>query len=364
MDLVKIAGAFKLNGNVEKVEKFGDGLINSTYRIVTDANAKNEYILQDINNAIFKNVDELSQNIVRITDHIKGKLSSIYSTDELERRVLNVVYTHEGNSFAHIDNKYWRVFYLIEGSKTVENLESFEQAKSAGKAFAEFQGMLRDLNNPPLFETLPGFHNTAMRIDNFKKTVDKDPVGRVAEVKEEIDFLLQFEDEMKSIVRKGDNGELPLRVVHQDTKLSNILFDSKSGDALCVIDLDTTMPGYLCYDFGDAVRGSMNNGKEDDENLNNVGLNMELFKGFASGYYEGSKGWISKEEIETLAFGAKLLTYEQSVRFLDDYIDGDNYYKTFKEKHNLIRARAQMAYFKDLNSKFDQINTFVKELYK
>jgi thiamine kinase-like enzyme len=363
MDLKNIASHFNVKGNIVDVVVFGSGLINTTYKITTDHSCKCEYILQNINNAIFKNVEELSDNIDRITSHISSKLADEYQGEELERRVLNVIKTNDSKSYAEIDGKFWRVFDLIKDSKTVEVLENAHQAASAGEAYAKFQGMLSDLNNPPLYDTLPGFHNTAMRIDNFKKTVEKDPHGRVAEVKEEIEFLLGFEDEMKSIVRKGENGELPLRVVHQDTKLSNILFDSKSGDALCVIDLDTTMPGYLCYDFGDAVRGSMNNGNEDDENLENVGLNMELFKGFASGYAKGSSDWISEQEIDTLAFGAKLLTYEQSVRFLDDYIDGDNYYKVTKEKHNLIRSRAQIAYFKDLIKYFDEMNEFVKSLY-
>jgi Ser/Thr protein kinase RdoA (MazF antagonist) len=189
--------------------------------------------------------------------------------------------TNDGEGYYKAeDGVYWRVFTLIEGSKTIELLENSSQAEATGQAFGEFQKMLSDLPQPPLFEILPGFHNTAMRIDNFKETVAKDPEGRLAEVQEEVDFLMQFEDEMKSVVRKGADGVLPVRTVHQDTKLSNILFD-ENDDVLCVIDLDTVMPGYLCYDFGDAIRGGMNTGLEDDENIENISINMGLFKGFA-----------------------------------------------------------------------------------
>ncbi len=364
MDLSKIIEKFEISGSVADISGFGTGLINSTYRVTTTEDNSPDYILQSINDSIFKNVPELTNNIIRVTEHIKSKLKSQYNSTELERRSLTVVLTKDGEGYyKDADGKYWRVFLLIKGSKTIDVLENELQAEAAGRAFGEFQDMLSDLPEPPLFEILPGFHNTAIRIDNFKKRVAEDPLGRLEEVKEEVDFLLQFEDEMKSIIRKGEKGILPIRTVHQDTKLGNILFDEKNN-SLCVIDLDTVMPGYLCYDFGDAVRGGMNTGKEDDENLDNVSLNMKLFKGFAKGYYQSSKDFITQEEINTLAFGAKLLTYEQSVRFLDDYLNGDKYYMTTKDKHNLIRTRAQIAYLKDLILRFDEMDSYVKSLYK
>ena len=364
MNLKNILKEFKVEGTVSEIESFGTGLINSTYRVLTAEDNTPDYILQLVNHNIFTNVPELTKNIIRITEHIKIKLENSYSGKELNRRVLSVVYTIDNKGFyKDEEGSFWRVFPLIEGSKTIEILEDSKQAEATGAAFADFQNMLSDLPEPQLFEILPGFHNTAMRIDNFKETVAKDPEGRLAEVQEEVDFLMQFEDEMKSIVRKGEEGILPLRTVHQDTKLSNILFDEQNN-VLCVIDLDTVMPGYLCYDFGDAVRGGMNNGKEDDENIENVSLNMELFKGFARGYSKASKDFITPAEIETLAFGAKLLTYEQSVRFLDDYINGDKYYGVNKPKHNLIRTRAQIAYLKDLMANFDEMDSYVKSLYK
>ncbi len=363
MDLRKILNKFEIEGTVSEIESFGTGLINSTYRVLTSEDDAPDYILQSINHSIFTNVPELTNNIIRITDHIRTKLENVYSSEELSRRVLTVVYTSEDAGFYKDDEgNFWRVFTLIKGSKTIELLENEKQAEVTGEAFGDFQKMLADLPEPPLFEVLPGFHNTAMRIDNFKVRVLENPEGRLAEVQEEVDFLMQFEDEMKSIVRKGEEGIIPVRIVHQDTKLSNILFDD-NNDSLCVIDLDTVMPGYLCYDFGDAVRGGMNTGKEDDENIENISINMDLFKGFARGYYKSSKGFITPAEVETLAFGAKLLTYEQSVRFLDDYINGDKYYGVNKPKHNLIRTRAQIAYLKDLMANFEEMDSYVKNLY-
>ena len=364
MKVELVLNQFKVTGTVTEVEAFGTGLINSTYRVITSEETELDYILQSINHNIFTNVPELTKNIIRVTDHISEKLESIYCKKELARRVLTVVYANDGKGYYKDDEgTYWRVFTLIEGSKTIEVLENAEQAESTGEAYGDFQKMLSDMEGDPLFEILPGFHNTAMRIDNFKARVLENPEGRLAEVQEEVDFLMQFEDEMKSIVRKGKEGIIPLRTVHQDTKLSNILFD-KDDKALCVIDLDTVMPGYLCYDFGDAVRGGMNTGLEDDENIDNVSINMDLFKGFARGYYKSSKDFITPEEVDTLAFGAKLLTYEQSVRFLDDYLNGDKYYGVNKPKHNLIRTRAQIAYLKDLIANFEEMDSYVKNLYK
>jgi len=363
MDLNKVIENFDIPYTIDSIKPFGTGLINSTFKVETKGDNE-DYILQSINNNIFTNVPELTNNIIRVTEHIRKKLSPLYSPKELDRRVLTVVKTKDGDGFFVDDEeKYWRVFKLIKDSKTMEVLENSNQAESVGHAFGNFQKMLSDMEGPDLFEVLPGFHNTAMRIDNFKKRVEENPFGRLEEVKDEVDFLLKYEDEMKSIVKQGNEGLLPIRTVHQDTKLSNILFD-ENGEELCVIDLDTVMPGFLCYDFGDAVRGGMNTGKEDDENLDNVSLNMDLFKGFARGYCKATKEFITPNEINSLAFGAKLITYEQSVRFLDDYLNGDQYYNTTKEKHNLIRSRAQIAYFKDLEDKYSEMDSYVKDLYK
>ncbi len=364
MDLQLIVKAFKIEGTVIDICPLGNGHINSTYKVSTVETASPDYVLQLINHNIFKNVPALSENTIRLTNHLRSKLQKNYSLTELDRRVLTVIYTkNEKSYYKDTEGNYWRIFLFIKDSKTIEILENGEQAKTMGYAFGQFQSLLIDLPSPPLHDILPDFHNTSKRIEAFKKTIAENSFGRLNEVQSEVDFLLSFETQMKSIVKKGEAGIIPLRIIHQDTKLSNILFD-KNDQVLCIIDLDTVSFAYLCYDFGDAVRAGMNTGKEDDENLANISLNMKIFKAFANGYYQTSKEFITKAEVETLAFGAKLICYEQALRFLDDYLNGDQYYKTDKEKHNLIRARAQIEFFKDLLKNFDEMDTYVKNLYK
>ena len=365
MELKNIVENFQVVGAINSIDKISSGHINSTYKVLTKELGGTDYILQSINTNIFTNVPALTDNLARVTAHIRQKLSGVYSSKELARHNVIMVLANSGEGYWQDSaGVYWRMFEFIEGSKTVEVLADEPQAEALGYAFGNFQAMLIDLPDPALFEILPGFHNTALRIDNLKKRIEENPKGRLAEVQKEVDFLLQFEDEMKSVVQKGKAGVLPLRTVHQDTKLSNILFDSNNNTALCVIDLDTVMPGYLCYDFGDAVRGGMNNGEEDEEDLTKVSLNMNLFKGFAKGYASASTDFITTAEVDTLAFGAKLITYEQAVRFLDDYLNGDQYYQTTKVKHNFIRTRAQIKFFKELIFHFNEMEDFVKELYK
>ena len=364
MDLNRIVKYFEIEGTLAEISPLGNGHINSTYKVLTAEKNAPDYVLQLINQNILKNIPALTENIIRITNHLRSKIEKDYSTEELYRKVLTVVYTKEGKAYHQdTDGNHWRVFRFIDNSKTIEVLERSEQAIAMGRAFGEFQRLLIDLPEPPLVEILPDFHNTSKRIDTFKKTISENRFGRLAAVRNEVDFLLSFETEMKSIVEKGEAGRIPLRIIHQDTKLSNILFDT-NDEVLCVIDLDTVSLGYLCYDFGDAIRGGMNTGKEDDENLENVSLNMSFFKAFAKGYYQASTAFITPAEVDTLAFGIQLMSYEQAVRFLDDYLNGDQYYKTHKEKHNLIRARAQIAFFKDTLKHFDEMDAYVKHLYK
>ena len=363
MDLHKILDNFNVKGTIHHIKEFGSGHINSTFKVKTAEQCFPNYILQRINHQVFQNVPELSENIQRITKHIKSKLENQYPAHEVETRVLSVIMTHSNNGY-HKDESgnYWRLYKFIENSNTFDFLQSTTQAESLGRTFGEFHGSLCDFPSPNLFETIPDFHNVAYRIKQLNKSIRQNSHGRLHEVKKEVSYLLQFEDEMKKILRLGKSGVLPPRIVHQDTKLSNVLFDS-NGEVLCVIDLDTTMHGYLCYDFGDAVRGGMNTGKEDDENLDNVSVDMDLFKAFAQGYAESTKKIITQAEIKSLCFGVKLLIYEQAVRFLNDYLDNDQYYRTHKEKHNLLRARAQIALFKDVLLQYEEMEQFVLSLY-
>ena len=362
MNLNNIVEQFDIRGKIESISAFGSGHINTTYRVET-SNCEFDYVLQSINTDVFKNIDYLSDNISRILSHIKNKLSLVFPSDEIFRRSLTLVKTKYGDSYyKDNDGIYWRVFIFITNSETIDFFKNEEYAYLAGAAFGDYQWMLSDLPSPLLYDTIPNFHNTPSRIAQFKKTIALDSYNRLADVQKEVDFLLSFEEEMSSIIKFGKQGIIPKRNIHQDTKLSNILFD-KNGELLCVIDLDTTMPGYLCYDFGDAVRGGMNTGAEDDEDIENVSVDMNLYKSFVKGYAATTKNFILESEIRTLAFGAKLITYEQCVRFLEDYLNGDVYYKCHKPKHNLIRAKAQIALLQSIISNYDDMESIVKLTY-
>lgn len=362
-NISKVIEQFKTKGTVENVKIFGDGLINTTYRVVTKEEDAPNYLLQIINHNIFKNVPELTKNIKRVTDHIRAKLEKQYP-DDIDRRVLTPIDTLDGKGYVKDEEgKYWRMFLFIEGARSYNKLSNEKQAFTGGKAFGQFQKMLSDLPGDPLYPVLPDFHNTEMRIENFKKRVAADPVGRLKEVQEEVDFLMERSEEYKKIVQMGREGIIPERIVHQDTKFNNVLLD-ENDEILCVIDLDTVMPGYVCYDIGDAIRNGANTGLEDDKNLDNVNINMELYRGFIKGYLSEAREFLTPEEIDTLAFGAKLLTYEQAVRFLDDYIDGDNYYRIEYPEHNLVRTRAQIKLLKSMEERYDEMENLVKEFAK
>jgi thiamine kinase-like enzyme len=362
-NIEKIVSQFKIEGTFANVKQFGDGLINTTYRVKTAETESPNYLLQIINHNIFKNVPELTKNIQRVTDHIRGKLENVAGSD-LKRQVLTPIDTLDGNGYIKDEEgQYWRMFLFIENARSYNQLSDEAQAFQGGKAFGQFQKMMADLPGEPLYPVLPDFHNTEMRILNFIERVKADPVGRLKEVKEEVDFLMERSEEYKKIVQMGRDGIIPERIVHQDTKFNNVLLD-ENDEILCVIDLDTVMPGYVCYDIGDAIRNGANTGKEDDENLDNVSVNMDLYRGFIKGFLSETKDVLTPAEVDTLAFGAKLLTYEQAVRFLDDYIDGDNYYKVNGPQHNLVRTRAQIQLLKSMEANFEEMENIVKEASK
>jgi Ser/Thr protein kinase RdoA (MazF antagonist) len=359
-NIEKIVEQFKIEGTYKEAAIFGDGLINTTYKVKTVEEDQPNYLLQIINHHIFKNVPELTKNIQRVTDHLRQKLEQIEGSD-LKREVLTPIDTKDGNGFIKDEEgNYWRMFLFIENTRSYNQLSNSNQAFVGGKAFGQFQSRLADLSGGPLYPVLPDFHNTEMRILNFIERVKQNPVDRLKEVQEEVDFLMARSEEYKKVVQMGREGLIPERIVHQDTKFNNVLLD-ENDEILCVIDLDTVMPGYVCYDIGDAIRNGANTGLEDDRNLDNVSMNIELFEGFIKGFLQETKDVLTPAEIDTLAFGAKLLTYEQAVRFLDDYIDGDNYYKVNAPDHNLVRTRAQIKLLKSMEEQYDQMEAIVKK---
>lgn len=333
---------------------FGNGLINKTYKLTSENPQNPAYLLQKINHTIFRDVEGLQHNIKLVTDHIRRKLSE-QGVADIKRRVLTPVEFEDKSLYQKdVDGNYWRMFLFIENTISHERMDTPEMAKVAGRAFGNFHKLLSDFPGETLCEVLPGFHNTPMRIESLRNRVKENPCRRYEEVKSEAEYLLGRAEEFSKIVEMGREGKLPLRVVHQDTKFNNVLLDANSAGAetevLCIIDLDTVMPGYICYDVGDAIRSGANRGKEDDKNLDNVGLDLDIYKGFLKGFKEVTEGFLTHEELESLPFGPKLLTYEQAVRFLDDYLNGDKYYRVEYEKHNLIRARAQIRLLESMDS--------------
>ncbi|CAL2085829.1 aminoglycoside phosphotransferase family protein [Tenacibaculum sp. 190524A02b] len=350
-----ICQAFQIQGNFSLVEVIQSGYINTTYKITTSTSS---YILQKVNHQIFKDIEGLSSNIVRITKHLQSKTSP-----EKQHQALQVVFTHNEQAYyKHKDHTFWRMFNFIPNAITFETIQNEWQAETMGKAFANYHEQLSDLPQPPLIETLPDFHNTSLRIKHFKTAIQNNSHGRNKDTQKEIDYLLKLAPEMHAVVELGKQHKIPLRTIHQDAKLSNILFDN-TNQAIAIIDLDTTMPGYLCYDFGDAVRTGMNTATEDEQNLDKISLHLEHFKAFTKGYAANSHHFITKEEINTLVLGVKVITYEQAIRFLTDYLQGDTYYKTSYSKHNLIRTRVQIAFLKNIIKYYDVLTNYVMEQY-
>ena len=341
--------------NVE-IKPLGKGHINDSYKVVANGN---QYVLQRINHHIFQNVPELQNNIFRVTRHIREKLEEKGVTD-IDRRVLSLVTTLDGALY-HKENNgdYWRLMDFIKESKSYDEINP-QLAYRAGMAFGEFQKMLADLPGDPLFETIPNFHNIEARLETFRQSVKADKVGRLNDVAELVKEIEERAEEMCKPERLHREGKLPKRTNHCDTKVNNILFDN-NDEVLCVVDLDTVMPGYVLSDFGDFIRTGANTGAEDDKNLDNISVDLAIFEGYAKGYLNNAASFLTDLEIDNLAFGAKLLTYMQMVRFFTDYIDGDTYYKIEDPDHNLVRTKAQFKLLQSLEENFDKMQRIVSE---
>ena len=358
LNLEELVARFDIDGNAVEIRPFGNGLINDTYRVTTDKGA--EYVLQRVNTAIFRDPDLLQRNIDKICSHIRGILVE-NGVEDVERRVLTPVALKDGSSYYNDPEGIgaWRVTKLIAGSHSEESVTP-DMARLTGKAFGEFHNYFARQGSPVLEETIPDFHNIAFRIQQLKDAAKADAAGRMQWVADIVSYLLGREEEMLTANRMNAEGTLPKRIAHCDTKVNNILFD-ENNEILCVIDLDTTMPGFVMSDFGDFMRTAGNTGAEDDENLDNVSVNMDIFRAFAEGYLSTAT-FLTPEEKRTLPFGAKLLTYMQTVRFLTDYINGDTYYKIKYPEHNLVRTRAQLKLLTDMDARFAEMQEIVDAL--
>ena len=347
--LFEIAGRFLVQGRIADIQPFGGGLINDTFRVTTEGDAP-DYVLQRINNAIFKDVDLLQHNIEAVTEHIREKLEDA-GEDDIDRKVLSLVGVHgSDNTYVCVGGQYWRMTVLIPDSYT-HNEVTPESSYDTGKAFGRFEAMLADLPET-LGETIPDFHNMELRSRQLKEAVSADPVGRMAEpeVQEILKFLEQYDQEMCKAERLYREGVLPKRICHCDPKVNNILFDAE-GKVLCVIDLDTIMPSFVFSDFGDFLRTGANTVAEDCPDIEKVDFRMDIYDAFLKGYLESAGEFLTDVEKDNLPYAAMLFPYMQAVRFFADYINGDTYYKIAYPDHNLVRTRNQVALFKSAMSK-------------
>ena len=352
--LFEIASHFALEGAVASVEALGEGFINDTFVVKTSGSAPN-YILQRKNHIVFPDVPGMMDNIKAVTEHIKAKV-----TDPM-RETLTVVPATDGKLYHKDGENYWAVCIFIPDTVTYDRADSTALAYQGGVGIGRFQALLADFDKP-LNETIKGFHNIRWRFEQWDATIAADPAGRVKDLQEEIEWVESRREEMLSFWSKVETGEIPTHVTHNDTKISNILFDRPTGNVLCAIDLDTVMSSTSLNDFGDAIRSYTNTGAEDDKCLDNVEMSIDMFRAYAEGYLSEQRDSMCTSEKEWLAFAGRYITFEQVLRFLMDYIDGDKYYKIAYPDHNLVRTRAQYKLLQSMERQYEEMCAIVKEL--
>lgn len=356
--LTHICSQFRLEGEISSVKPLGEGFINDTFLILTREEATPDYILQRKNKNIFQNIPAMMDNIQRVTGHLKKKITE--AGGDPMREAMTIVPTHQGALyFLDEAGEYWAVSVFINDTVAYQKADTPQLAYQGGKGIGKFQAMLADFNES-LADILPGFHNIRYRFQQWDATLAKDPVGRKSGVSQEIEWIEQRREEMLHFWELVEKGTIPTRVTHNDTKINNILFD-KQGNVLCVIDLDTVLSSTCLNDYGDAIRSYTNTGLEDDENLKQVSMNPDIFRGYTQGYLSETAAFLNPAEREYLAFSAKYITYEQVLRFLMDYIDGDKYYKVKNDTHNLTRARAQYKLLQSMEAQYPLMCEIVKE---
>lgn len=342
-----------------------DGHINSTFvlRFAEENGMQNAYIVQKINTYVFKDPDLLMENILGVTTFLQRKIRA--RGGDPYRETLAFLPAKDGKYYARDDKgNCWRCYHHIDGVYTCNRMDDKNVLYNAGAAFGTFQNALADYPINALRETIPDFHNTYSRFLDFQRAVEEDRVGRRAELSSEIEFVLQREADTHVLLDLIDRGELPLRVTHNDTKLNNILFDNETDLGLCIIDLDTVMPGLALYDFGDSIRFGASTAEEDEPDISKVSLSLPLYKAYTEGYLHSAKKSLSPCEIEYLPFAAKLMTLECGMRFLTDYLNGDVYFSTAYPQHNLVRCRTQLKLVADMEAKMPEMQAITQEAAK
>lgn len=354
----QIVSGFLIEGCAGGFKPFGSGHINDTYRIFNTVAGKPDYLLQKINHHIFKDVAGLMDNISYVTRHLKSKLKNVPGADP-DKEVLTLI-PAKNNRYYYLDNEgqYWRMYLFLKSTKSYDVVSTEKQAYEGGKAFGCFQTMLADVDVSKLTTVIPDFHNINFRLKQFDDALKADSAGRVKNITPELKFINERAYDMAEIERMGRAGKLPVRVTHNDTKFNNVLLNEHDA-AQCVIDMDTIMPGYTAFDFGDAVRTIINSAPEDEPDLEKITLNMPLFKAFAEGFLSQTAHYMGTNEIRSLVKGVYLLPYIMGLRFLTDYLNGDVYYKTKFAEHNLQRARAQFQLIRKLEENYEEIYAIV-----
>ncbi len=357
MNLEKIAANFQIQGAIDRVTQLGEGFINDTYVIYTKEESGTNYLLQRKNKRIFTDVPAMMENIRKVCTHIKAKV--IARNGDPMREAMTLVPALDGKLyFEDEEDEYWAVCVFIGDTLTYQSAKTPELAFQGGKGIGMFQSMVSDMNEP-LTDILPGFHNIRYRFKQWDAVLAKDPAGRKAKLTKEINWIESRREEMLRFWELVENGEIPTRVTHNDTKINNILFDQQ-GEVLCMIDLDTVLNSTCLNDFGDAMRSYTNTGQEDDENLDAVSCDLAIFEGFTRGYLSQTIGFLNEKELEYLAFSARYITYEQVLRFLMDYIDGDNYYKIKHPEHNYQRTLAQYQLLTSMEEQYPEMCKIVQ----
>lgn len=362
--LKNIIDTFPFSGEPISIKSTDTGLINSTYMLTfSDGNQDFQYVLQKINTNVFKKPDELMSNIMNVTGFLRNKIN--LSGGNAARETLTFLYTKENTPYYRDENGgCWRSYKYIGKCYTCDKIDSEIKAFRSGKAFGKFQNMLSDYPAANLFETIPHFHDTPSRYEALKKAVKDNLSGRLQSVKNELSFALDREKDASKLVDLAAEDRIPMRVTHNDTKINNVLFDSITNEAICVIDLDTIMPGLSLYDFGDSIRSGAVTSDENEQDLDKYGLDIALFKSYTEGFLSEAGHALNNEEIANLAFSAKLMTLECGVRFLTDYLNGDTYFKTDYPEHNLVRCRTQFKLVEDIEKHLDKMNACVDEIYR
>ncbi len=359
MNLHRILEQWDLDGKILSVKPFGQGHINSTFCITIGSETDpHRYILQKISSTAFKYPDQLMANVVSVTEYLRKKI--IQSGGNPDRETITILPTRNGRSFC-IDEREeaWRILLFIENTVCLQSAETPELFEASARAFGKFQYLLRDYPADTLFETISRFHDTENRYENLMRAAEEDPLGRASSVKAELEFARMRKEDCGVCLRALREGRLPLRVTHNDTKLNNVLMDADTLEAICVIDLDTVMPGLACNDFGDSIRFGANHCAEDEPDLSKVEFDLELFRVYTRGFLEGANHALTQAEMESLPWGAKLMTLECGMRFLTDYLEGDHYFATQREGQNLDRCRTQFKLVSDMEANWEAMKEIV-----